>query len=86
MKIGQINARPPSALLRSARRVTAQKTKSLCCEATGITNALAATAVALIPHEKLREAPHPDATLNAQNRPPAQPVVGCKHSRRTEAT
>lgn len=86
MKIEQINARPPTALLRSARRVTAQKAKSLCCEAAGITNASTATAIALIPHEKLREARHPDATLNAQDRPPAQLVVGCTHPQRTEAT
>ena len=33
----------------------------------------------LIPHIKLREAAHLDAPLNAQNRPPAQPVVGYTH-------
>ncbi|WNF53015.1 hypothetical protein [Pseudomonas sp. SG20052] len=42
----------------------------------GIIAPLSATAEALIPHEKLREAATPDATLIAQNRPSAQPAVG----------
>ncbi|WP_092145352.1 MULTISPECIES: hypothetical protein [unclassified Pseudomonas] len=37
------------------------------------------TTEALIPHEKLREADTPNATLIAQNRPPAQPAVGYTH-------
>ncbi|VVN00570.1 hypothetical protein PS659_03335 [Pseudomonas fluorescens] len=54
----------------------AQETKSLCCKAAGIIAPLGATAEALIPHEKLRGAATPDATLIAQNCPHAQPAVG----------
>ncbi len=67
-----------TALLRNANGVDAQETKSLCCGAAGIIAPLTATADVLIPHEKLREAATPDATLIAQTRPPAQPVVGYK--------
>jgi len=67
-----------TALLCTANGVDTLKTKSLCCAAAGIIAPLSATAQALIPHEKLREAAPPDATLIAQNRPPAQPAVGCK--------
>jgi hypothetical protein len=59
--------------------VDAQETKSLWCGAAGITKPVSATAEALIPHEQLREAVHPDATLIAQNRPPAQPALGYTH-------
>jgi len=65
-----------TALLCSVMRVDAPETNSLCCAAAGITAPLSAAAEALIPHEKLREAATPDATLIAQDRPPAQPVVG----------
>ena len=65
-----------TALLCNANGVDEQKTKSLCCAAAGIIAPLTATADVLIPHEKLREAATPDATLIAQTRPPAQPVVG----------
>ncbi|MHC8293860.1 hypothetical protein [Pseudomonas sp. LB3P58] len=65
-----------TALLRNANSVDAPETNSLCCAAAGIIAPLHATAEALIPQEKLREAATPDATLFAQNRPPAQPVVG----------
>ncbi len=65
-----------TALLRNANGVDAQETNSLCRAAAGIIAPLSATAEALIPHEKLREAATPHATLIAQNRPPAQPVVG----------
>lgn len=67
-----------TALLCNANGVDVQETKSLCCAAAGIIDPLNATAEALIPHEKLREAATPDATLIAQTRPPAQPVVGYK--------
>jgi hypothetical protein len=67
-----------TALLCNANGVGAQETKSLCCAAAGITAPLTVTADVLIPHEKLREAATPDATLIAQTRPPAQPVVGYK--------
>ncbi|UVL43106.1 hypothetical protein LOY55_13800 [Pseudomonas sp. B21-040] len=65
-----------TALLRNAIGVDAPETNSLCCAAAGNIAPLSATAEVLIPHEKLREAATPDATLIAQNRPPAQPVVG----------
>ena len=66
------------ALLCNVRGIATPVKNSLCCEAAGITNAIRATAGVLIPHVKLREAAHVDATLNAQNRPPAQLVVGYK--------
>jgi hypothetical protein len=65
-----------TALLRTANSVDTLETNSLCCAAAGIIAPLSAAAEALIPHEKLREAATPDATLIAKNRPPAQPVVG----------
>jgi hypothetical protein len=58
----------------------AQETKSLCCAAAGITAPLSTTAEARIPHKKLRGAALTDAELNAQVRPPAQPVVGYTRS------
>lgn len=69
-----------TAFLCNANGVDAQETKSLCCVAAGIIDPSSATAEALIPHEKLRGAALADATLNAQIRPPAQPVVGYKHT------
>lgn len=66
------------ALLCNANGVDAQETKSLCCAAADIIVHISATAEALIPHKKLREAAIPDATLIAQNRPPAQPDMGYK--------
>ncbi|MFJ7106718.1 hypothetical protein ACIQU2_03640 [Pseudomonas sp. NPDC098740] len=72
-----------TALLRSANGVDTLETNSLCCAAAGIIAPLSATAEVLIPHEKLREAATPDATLIAQNRPLAQPVVGYKPLPRT---
>lgn len=68
-----------AALLCNAIDVDTQKTKSLCCVAAGITALSSSTSEALIPHEKLREAALAAATLNAQVRPPAQPVVGYAH-------
>ncbi|WP_205885983.1 hypothetical protein [Pseudomonas laurylsulfativorans] len=65
-----------TALLCNVGVVDAQETKSLCCVAAGISKPVNATAEALIPHEKLREAAHFDATLIAQYRPLAQPAVG----------
>lgn len=78
MKNHQDNANALPALLRAACGVDTLETNSLCCAAAGIIAPLSVTAEALIPHEKLREAATPDATLIAQNRPPAQPVVGYK--------
>jgi hypothetical protein len=79
MKIEQHTTEASIALLRNVSMVDAQETKSLCCAAAGITKPVSATAEALIPHEKLREAAHPNATLNAKNRPLAQPVLGYTH-------
>ncbi|AAN68638.1 MULTISPECIES: hypothetical protein [Pseudomonas] len=67
------------ASLREVRVVEAQKTKSLCCEAAGIIPPISSPAEALIPHNKLREAPPADATLIAKSRPHAQPAVGYTH-------
>jgi len=67
------------ALLCNVTGVTAPVTNSLCCEAAGITKPLSATTEALIPHEKLREAALPDATLLAENCPPAQLAQGYRH-------
>lgn len=80
MKQGQKNTQPQAALLRSvSSRVDAPVKNSLCCAAAGITALPSSTAEALIPHEKLRGAAHTEATLIAQDRPLAQPVVGYTH-------
>ena len=50
----------------------ALETNSLCCAAVGIIASFSSTTEALTPQEKLREAAAPNATLIAQNRPPAQ--------------
>jgi hypothetical protein len=76
MKIEQHTTETSTALLRNVGMVDAQETKSLCCAAAGITKLFRATAEALIPHEKLREAAPSNATLIARNRPLAQPAVG----------
>ena len=67
------------ALLRNTSGIDTPVKNSLCCAAAGITKVFHATAGVLIPHVKLRKAAHTDAPLNAQNRPPAQPVVGYTH-------
>ena len=83
----QLTHRPACpALLRNSRGIAAPVKNSLCCEAAGITHAIRATAGVLLPHVKLREAAHVDATLNAQNRPPAQLVVGYKRQTRSIAS
>lgn len=77
----KLHLHPPqesTALLCNATCVNAQETKSLCCAAAGIIVHLSATAEALIPQEKLRGAALADGTLNAQQRPLAQPNVGYK--------
>ncbi|EUB74439.1 hypothetical protein PMI27_000615 [Pseudomonas sp. GM41(2012)] len=76
MKKDQHTTQASTALLRTANGVNTLETNSLCCAAAGIIAPLSATAEALIPHEKLRGAALANATLNAQERPPAQPVVG----------
>lgn len=82
MKMDLKTTQPSIALLRTANGVDTLETNSLCCAAAGIIAPLRATAGALIPHEKLRGAAKPDATLIAQNRPPAQPVMGYTHPSR----
>lgn len=67
-----------TALLCNASGVDTLETNSLCCVAAGIIAPLSATAKARVPHEKLREAATPDATLIAQNHPPAQLAQGSK--------
>ena len=74
------------ALLCNIRGIAAPVKNSLCCAAAGITHAIRATAGVLIPHVKLREAAHVDATLNAQSRSPAQLVVGYKRQTRSIAS
>ncbi|MNG16654.1 hypothetical protein D3C84_1005890 [compost metagenome] len=78
MKMDLHTTQTSTALLRNANGVDTLETNSLCCAAAGIIAPLRRTAEALTPHEKLREAATPDATLIAHNRPLAQPVAGCK--------
>ena len=66
--------------------VNAQKTNSLCCEAASVIDPVSATAEALIPHEKLREAASVGATLIARERPPAQLSKGYMHLSRANLT
>ncbi|WP_430445002.1 MAG: hypothetical protein ACQZ2J_28145 [Pseudomonas piscis] len=79
MPHAQPTAQAMTALLRNAASVDAQKTKSLCCAAAGITALTHNTTEAHIPHEKLRGAATTGATLNAQSGPLAQPAQGYKH-------
>ncbi|MFK3971213.1 hypothetical protein ACI2KS_10850 [Pseudomonas sp. NPDC087358] len=72
-------ARPDAALLPHIPKVDAQETKSLCCEAAGITALVRAADDARIPHEKLRRAATTEATLNAGYCPPAQLAQGYTH-------
>lgn len=73
------NTQSTTALLCKETGVATLETNSLCCEAAGIIASSSCTTEALIPHKKLREAAAPNATLTAQNRPPAQPAVGYTH-------
>ncbi len=83
MKTQQDNTRALPALLRTAGSVDTLETKSLCCAAAGMIAPSSASAEPSIPHEKLRGAALADATLNAQERPLAQPAVGyTPHSQR----
>jgi len=72
----QRNTHPSTALLCHKTSVVTLEKNSLCCAAAGIIAPISATTEALIPHEKLREAATPEATLIAQYRPLAQLVVG----------
>ena len=78
MKMDQHATQTSTALLCNANGVDTQDTNRLCCAAAGIIASPSATAETLIPHEKLREAATPDATLIAQDRSPAQPAKGDK--------
>lgn len=79
MQMDQHDSQSTTALLRKKTSVDTLEIKSLCCAAAGIIAPSSSTTEAFIPHEKLREAATPNATLNAHNRPPAQPVEGYKH-------
>ncbi|WP_258009276.1 hypothetical protein [Pseudomonas protegens] len=75
----QIRRQGESALLCNASSIATLVNNSLCCAAAGITALRSSSTEALTPHEKLREAANPDATLIAQIRPPAQLVEGYTH-------
>jgi len=79
MQMDQHDTQTTTALLRKETRVDTLETNSLCCAAAGIIAPSSSSTEALIPHEKLREAATPNATLNAQNRPPAQLAEGYEH-------
>lgn len=79
MQKDQHSTQSTTALLRKETSVDTIETNSLCCAAAGIIAPSRSTTEALTPHEKLREAATPNATLIAQNRPPAQPAVGYTH-------
>ena len=79
MKHSQNNTQCQAALLCDKSGGDTPVKNSLCCVAAGITALSSSTTEVLTPHEKLREAATPDATLIAQERPPAQPVMGYKH-------
>lgn len=79
MQMHQHDNQSTTALLRKETSVDTLETNSLCCAAAGIIAPSSNTTEALIPHEKLREAAPTNATLIAQNRPPAQPAVGYTH-------
>lgn len=79
MQKDQHNTQSPTALLREEASVYTLETSSLCCAAAGIIAPSSSTTEAHIPHEKLREAATPNATLTAQNRPPAQLAVRYTH-------
>lgn len=84
MQKDQHNTQSTTALLRKEASVDTIETNSLCCAAAGIITPSSSTTEVLTPHEKLREAAAPDATLIAQNRPPAQLAVGYQHKKETQ--
>lgn len=79
MKMDLHTTQTSTALLCNTNGVDAAETKSLCCAAAGISAFHQAATEALPPQEKLRRAATPNATLTAQQRPPAQLVEGYKH-------
>lgn len=78
MNHSQGNTQRQAALLCDKSGVDTPVKNSLCCVAARITALLNSTTEVLTPHEKLREAAPPDATLIAQDRPPAQLAQGYK--------
>ena len=82
MQMDQHNTQSTTALLCKKASVDTLETNSLYCAAAGIMASSSSTTEALTPHKKLREAATPNATLTAQNRPLAQPVVGYTHGAR----
>ncbi len=74
----QSSIQAQTALLRHASGINALVKNSLCCAAAGITAQAPSTTEERIPHEKLRGAATPEATLNAQSGPLAQLAQGCK--------
>lgn len=78
MNHSQGNTQRQADLLCDKSGVDTPVKNSLCCVAAGITALPNSTTEVLTPHEKLREAAPPDATLIAQDRPPAQLAQGYK--------
>lgn len=78
MQKDQQNTQSTTALLCKEASVDTLETNSPCCAAAGIIAPFSSTTEALTPHEKLRAAAAPNATLIAQNRPSAQLVQGYK--------
>ena len=78
MTQSQSSIHAQTALLRHASGIDTLVKNSLCCAAAGITAQARSTTEERIPHEKLRGAATPGATLNAQSGPPAQLAQGCK--------
>ncbi|MGY2170583.1 hypothetical protein [Pseudomonas gingeri] len=78
MMHAQDTTQAQAALLRNENGIATPVTNS-CCEAASIIDPLSATTEGLVPHEKLREAATPRASLIALERSPAQPVKGYTH-------
>ncbi|MFC3944320.1 hypothetical protein [Pseudomonas gingeri] len=78
MTHAQDTTQAQAALLRNDSGIAAPVTDS-CCEAASIIDPLSTTTEGLVPHEKLREAATPKASLIALDRPPAQPAKGYTH-------
>ncbi|MGA5585578.1 hypothetical protein ACPCHW_04825 [Pseudomonas siliginis] len=78
---------PQPALLRNNNGI-ATPVNNNCCAAASVIAFSCSSAEGLIPHEKLREAATPNATLIAQKRPPAQPSQGYarRQSKRNSGT
>lgn len=79
MKNHQENTNALPALFRNANGVDTPVQNSLCRAAAGIIDPSSTTAEARTPQEKLRGAALAHATLNAQESPLAQRVVGHTH-------